>query len=87
MKVMIDLGAGRALEMDHADLSQLGTALVKAVELTVVQEDVLRACRHELATHHGLYAHDGDPALAWQLDCAALLAQIDELLPVPRAAP
>ena len=85
MKLTIDLGEGRALEMDHADLSQLGAALVKAVELTVLQEDVLRACRHELTTHHGLYAHDGDPALAWQLDCKALMDRIDALLPAPQA--
>lgn len=86
MKVTIDLGDGRALEFQHADLSQLGAALVKAVELTVLQEDVLRACRHELTTHHGLHAHDGDPALAWQLDCKTLLDRIDATLPAPDAA-
>lgn len=81
MTVKIDLGDGRALVFEYADLSQLGKALVKAVELTVLQEDVLRACRHELTTHHGLYAHDGDPALAWQLDCKALMERIDATLP------
>lgn len=65
---------------------QLAADLGKAQANLAIQRTLIAICRHELVTHHGLYAHDGDPEEAWQLDCAALIQRIDATLAALAAA-
>lgn len=62
--------------MPRNDEAERARATARVLRL----EDMLRVCHHDLTTHHHLTAHDGDPALAWQLDTSATLALIDGVL-------
>lgn len=86
MKIRVTLADGGALEFDHDNIQAVCDGLMRATERVIRLEDALRACHHELTTHHGLWAHDGDAALAWRLDCLTVLAQAQALLPVGQEA-
>ena len=42
--------------------------------------EALAAAQHELATIHGLHAHDGHPESEFMIDTSATAAQIDNAL-------
>lgn len=81
MKIRAEVAPGMFLEFEHAALGAIAQGIVRATEENVLLRDLLAACHHELTTYHGLYAHDGDPAQVWRLDCKELLDKLSAASP------
>lgn len=75
-----------AREIVERKAGQLAAALGKAQANEAFLRELVALCRHELVTHHGLHAHDGDAAHAWQLDTRGLIDRIDATLTALGAA-